>query len=124
MIIDQADALMPAVGMLLGLAMGHLCRLDAPKVVALGFETGIQNAPLAIGVVVLSFADQPPILFFSMQLVAIVYGMLAAAEASVLCAALRWVTRASRQSKPTAEAAAAKAISVQPTGGTPAAPSP
>jgi len=50
-----AATLLGPIGFTLGLASARLLRLQPPQARAVSLETGIQNAPLALGIIILSF---------------------------------------------------------------------
>lgn len=50
-----AATLLGPIGFALGLGSGWLLGLEAPQRRAVSLETGIQNAPLALGIILLSF---------------------------------------------------------------------
>lgn len=74
-----AVGLMSLLGMLLGISLSRFVGVSPPSSMAVGFETGIQNAPLAYAIVGLSFASDHPVQ--SVSWVALVYGALSVGNA-------------------------------------------
>ena len=63
LLATSASMFAAAIGLgVLGFTLGHLgaalMGLSGPQRRAVAFETGIQNSPLALGILVLSFPDQ------------------------------------------------------------------
>lgn len=93
-----AVALMSLLGMLIGIFLSRFVGISHPSSMAVGFETGIQNAPLAYAIVGLSFASDHPVQ--SVSWVALVYGALSVGNAIfVMLAQMMYATGLKRKSK-------------------------
>lgn len=86
--IFLAIALMSLLGMIFGAGVSRLLQAKSPQALAVGFETGIQNAPLAFAIIGLSFSSTHPIQ--SVAWVALVYGALSVGNAIMVMLWLRF----------------------------------
>lgn len=79
-----AAAGLSIIGLLLGYGSATLVGLDRPSRRAVGLETGIQNSPLALGIIVASFPDSThpalmtPVLVYALFVLLIAAGVSAA----------------------------------------------
>lgn len=79
LLIFSAIALMSLLGICAGIALSRLTKVNRAQSLAVGFETGIQNAPLAFAIIGLSFPSEH--LIQSVAWVALVYGALSVGNA-------------------------------------------
>lgn len=78
--------LISTIGILIGLLIATILKCTIPSRIALAFETGIQNAPLAFAIITLSFPQELTIKYGWIPLV---YGALSVATAISYCLIFR-----------------------------------
>lgn len=85
--IWTSTAVLPLVGYFFGYGVGRILHQPTNKCRTIGFETGVQNAALAIAIMLLTFANTP--LLYDMLTVPCFYGMLCIADFLVYVAFYR-----------------------------------
>ncbi len=75
------------LGMGLGYVVARLTGLDRPARRSVAFETGIQNSPLTLAIIVASFDDGDP---FEIMWLPLLYALFVLISASVVTLILRW----------------------------------
>ena len=86
--IYLAGILLGPIGFFLGYVGARLVRLDVPQRRAMSLETGVQNVPLALGIILISF---PPELQAEMLVAPIFYGIVISPLTALAAMAFRRV---------------------------------
>lgn len=89
-----AAGILGPIGMALGYLSAASTRLSPPECIAVMFQTGIQNGPLAMGIAVISF---PPETAGIVMRLPMIYALLLVVQATIVTLGARSSARGSRQ---------------------------